>query len=96
MDYTQILIKPVVSEKANLAKEAANQVAFFVHPSANKIEIKKAVEKAYDVKVASVNVIRRKPGLRTKFGRVSGRIPGFKKAFVTLAPGHKIELFEGV
>ena len=96
MDYTQILIKPVVSEKANLAKEVANQVVFFVHPSANKIEIKKAVEKAFDVKVASVNVVRRKPGIRTRMGRATGRTSGFKKAFVTLAPGHKIELFEGV
>lgn len=96
MDYTQILIKPVVSEKANLAKEVANQVAFFVHPAANKIEIKKAVERAFDVKVSGVNVIRRKVGVRSHLGRLSGRIPGYKKAFVTLAPGHKIELFEGV
>jgi len=96
MEYTQILIKPLISEKATYAKETANQVAFYVHPEANKIEIRKAVEKAFDVKVTGVNVVRRRPRPRTKFGRVTGQIAGYKKAYVTLAEGEKIELFEGV
>lgn len=96
MEYTQILIKPLISEKATYAKELANQVAFYVHPEANKIEIRKAVEKAFDVKVTGVNVIRRRPRPRTRFGRVTGQESGYKKAYVTLAEGEKIELFEGV
>lgn len=96
MDYTKILLKPVVSEKAQEAKDVADCVAFFVHDDANKVEIRKAVEEAFSVKVESVNVVKRKPMARKKFGRTVGRIPGFKKAYVKLAPGHRIELFEGV
>ena len=47
MDYTQILIKPLISEKATYAKDTANQVVFFIHPKANQIEVKQAVEKAF-------------------------------------------------
>ena len=96
MDYTQILIKPLVSEKASLAKDAANQVVFFVNPAANKIQIRRAVEEAFKVEVANVNVVRRTPTLKKKFGKVQGQIAGYKKAYVTLAAGHKIEFFEGV
>jgi large subunit ribosomal protein L23 len=96
MDYTQILIRPVVSEKANMAKEEDNQVAFYVAPSANKIEIKRAVEEAFGVKVAAVNISRKKALGRKRWGRPVGRVSGHKKAWVTLAPGEKIELFEGV
>ncbi|MEW5774743.1 MAG: 50S ribosomal protein L23 [Thermodesulfobacteriota bacterium] len=96
MQYTDILLKPLVSEKANLAKETANQVAFFVHPGANKVEIKKAVEEAFSVKVTAVNVVRQRPMRRTRWGRGAGKVAGYKKAYVTLAEGHKIEFFEGV
>ena len=96
MDYSQVLLKPVVSEKANEAKEKANHVSFYVHPDSNKIEVKKAVEAAFDVKVESVNIIRQKAMPRKRFGRVTGRIPGYKKAYVKLAEGDKIEIFEGV
>lgn len=96
MDYTQIILKPLVTEKATYIKDAANQVAFLVHPSANKLQVKKAVEDAFKVKVDSVNMIKRKPLARTKWGRTVGRISGFKKAYVTLAAGEKIEIFEGV
>ncbi|MCT4534038.1 50S ribosomal protein L23 [Halodesulfovibrio sp.] len=96
MNYTKILIKPLVSEKATFLKEEAQQVTFFVAPSANKIEIKKAVEEAYNVKVAGVNVVRRRPQPRVRHGRTVGQISGYKKAYVTLAAGEKIEFFEGV
>lgn len=96
MDYTQILIKPLISEKATFAKETSNQVVFFVHPQANKIEIKKAVEDAFKVKVDSVNVVKHRSLMRRRWGRPTGRINGYKKAYVTLAAGEKIELFEGV
>lgn len=96
MDYTQIIIKPLISEKATYIHEVANQVAFEVHPDANKIEVKKAVEKAFNVKVTGVNIVRRRPRVRTRFGRATGHMNGCKKAYVTLAEGEKIELFEGV
>ncbi|CCH50532.1 50S ribosomal protein L23 [Pseudodesulfovibrio piezophilus] len=96
MDYSKVLLKPVVSEKANDAKEQSNHVSFYVHPDSNKVEVKKAVEAAFDVKVESVNIVRKKAMPRKKFGRVTGRIPGFKKAYVKLAAGDKIEIFEGV
>lgn len=99
MDYTQILIKPLISEKGTFLKEEENQVAFFVHKEANKVEIKKAVEEAFDVKVKAVNVVVKKP-LAKVFSRgrkrLAGRVPGYKKAYVTLQPGSKIEFFEGV
>ena len=96
MEYANILLKPVISEKATMVKDANNQVVFVVHPDANKIEIAKAVEKAFSVKVAGVRVVRRRPLARSRMGRVTGRIPGYKKAYVTLAQGDKIEFFEGV
>ena len=96
MEYTQVLIKPLLTEKTTLLKDVSGQVAFYVHPQANKLEIKQAVEKAFNVKVESVNVVRKAPGNRERQGRVVGRTPGYKKAYVTLRQGDKIEFFEGV
>jgi large subunit ribosomal protein L23 len=96
MEYTQVLIKPLLTEKTSILKDAVQQVTFFVHPAANKVEIKRAVEKAFDVKVLSVNVANRAAVDRKRQGRVIGRVPGCKKAYVTLAQGDKIEFFEGV
>ena len=96
MDYTQVLIKPLLTEKTSLLKDAAQQVTFFVHPAANKIAIKRAVEKAFDVKVQAVNVLRKGVVSRKRQGRAVGRVSGYKKAYVTLAQGDKIEFFEGV
>ena len=96
MEYSHIIIRPLVSEKATAMKDEANQVTFFVNPRANKIEIRHAVEKAFNVKVTNVRVVSRKPGMRKRQGRTVGRIPGCKKAYVTLAPGAKIEFFDGV
>lgn len=96
MNYTQILLKPIISEKATMIKEAAQQVSFYVHPDANKIEIKRAVEEAFKVKVDNVNVIVKSPSDRVRQGRVVGRVSGSKKAYVTLSHGEKIEFFEGV
>ncbi len=96
MDYTRILLRPVVTEKATLLRETSSQIAFFVAPGANKIEIGRAVEEAFKVKVTDVNVVTVKPRKRVRQGRVKGRIAGYRKAYVTLAPGDKIEFFEGV
>ena len=99
MDYTQILIRPLISEKGTLLKEEKNQVAFFVNKDANKVQIKKAVEEAFEVKVTAINVVVKKP-LATLVSRgrkrQQSRVPGYKKAYVTLAEGSRIEFFEGV
>ncbi|WP_308620605.1 50S ribosomal protein L23 [uncultured Desulfovibrio sp.] len=96
MELTTVLLKPLLTEKTTMLKDASRQVAFYVHPGANKVEIKRAVEKAFDVTVEAVNVVRRAPANRERQGRVVGRKPGWKKAYVTLAEGDKIEFFEGV
>lgn len=96
MEYTHVLLKPLLTEKTTFLKEGVNQVTFYVHPKANKIEIKQAVEKAFNVKVQTVNVVCKAPSDRKKQGRVVGRMSGYKKAYVTLAQGEKIEFFEGV
>lgn len=95
MDHTQILLRPVVTEKATALRESGNQVSFFVHPAANKIEIRKAVETAFNVKVTGVNVVTGKAAERVRNRKVS-HVAGWRKAYVTLAPGEKIEFFEGV
>lgn len=96
MNYTQILLRPHVSEKATLVKSFANQIVFQVHPAANKIEIKKAVQEGFGVKVDKVNIARKKTLTQRKANRRIVRNPGFRKAYVTLADGEKIDFFEGV
>lgn len=96
MEFTQVLLKPLVTEKTTFLKEEAAQVTFMVHPKANKIEIKQAVEKAFNVTVVAVNVVSKAPSDRRRQGRIVGRVPGYKKAYVTLTPGDKISFFEGV
>ena len=96
METTSVLLKPLLTEKTTMLKDEAQQVAFMVHTLANKLEIKQAVEKAFDVKVEAVNVVRRAPLNRERQGRVVGRKAGWKKAYVTLRQGDKIEFFEGV
>ena len=71
METTYVLLKPLLTEKTTLLKDEAQQVAFYVHPKANKLEIKQAVEKAFDVKVEAVNVVRRAPSVRERQGRAS-------------------------
>ena len=88
----EIIRKPLITEKANLLKDEAQVVAFEVARSANKIEIKQAVEKAFDVKVKSVNTIL----LRGKMKRVGasfGQRNNWKKAYVTLQQGHNIDFY---
>ncbi len=96
MKLTDILIKPVLTEKVNQMQEKLNRYTFVVDKRANKLEIKKAVEEFYNVKVADVNtaVLPGKNKTRyTKAGYISGRKPSFKKAMVTLADGENIDLY---
>lgn len=88
----QIIKKPLITEKTSLIKEAGQTVAFEVALSANKIEIKQAVEKAFDVKVANVNTALI-AGKVKRVGRQFGKRPNWKKAYVTLAEGSNIEFF---
>ena len=92
-DY-EVLIGPLVTEKNTLLL-AQNKYTFEVARDANKPQIKRAVEKAFKAKVASVNVIN-VPGKMRLAGRRRGMTSSWKKAVVTLEPGGKIELFEGV
>jgi large subunit ribosomal protein L23 len=96
MDYTDIILRPVVTEKSTEIKDEYNQIVFLVKKSANKIEVKNAVEKAFDVQVLNVNMANKKPRLRKRFGRTMGTKSGYKKAYIRLAPGDKIEYVEGV
>lgn len=92
-----ILIAPIVSEKAARSGERENSVAFWVSPRASKGEIKKAVEAFFpNVKVESVRTLVKGRGLVT-FGAIEGRSKKKKKAYVTLAQGHQINFaeFEG-
>ena len=99
MKKSQILIRPLYTEKIAKLSESDNKYAFEVYTSANKIEIKKEIEKKFDVNVTNVNTIVQRGKIRqqmTRAGRFYGRRPDWKKAIVTLAEGEKIELFENV
>ncbi len=96
MDYTKVLIKPLITEKTTFLKDQSNQVSFIVARKANKIDIQRAVERAFKVKVEKVRIVNKRPRLKKRFGRVVGKVSGYKKAYVQLAPGEKIDFFEGV
>jgi large subunit ribosomal protein L23 len=96
MHVYDILKRPVVTEKSNAQAGAENQYTFEVDKRANKMQVKDAVETAFNVTVLDVNIINIQP----KYGR-TGRATvikkaGMKKAVVTLAPGNTIQFFEGV
>jgi large subunit ribosomal protein L23 len=93
-DHYNILKKPLITEKTTQMLEVGNWVAFQVHPDANKIQIKEAVEKVFSVKVMKVNTLV-VPGKMRRFGKVMGRTKPWKKAMLRLKVGDKIELFEG-
>ncbi|MDT8419121.1 MAG: 50S ribosomal protein L23 [Desulfuromonadales bacterium] len=88
----EIIRKPLVTEKANLMSEAGNIVAFEVSRSANKIEIKRAVEKAFNVKVKSVNTMQNR-GKVKRVGYNIGQRSNWKKAYVALEEGHSIDFY---
>lgn len=91
-----ILIKPIISEKAELLTEKLNQYSFVVHRRANKIEVKKAVEELYSVNVASVNTLvmpAKAKSRNTRSGLIKGNVSSFKKAIITLADGEEIDFF---
>ena len=95
MEAQRIIRRPLITEKATRLKEATNTICFEVDPSANKIEIARAVRQLFGVKVESVRVANRE-GKWKRMGRFVGRRKAWKKAYVRLAPDQKVEFFEGV
>jgi large subunit ribosomal protein L23 len=93
--YHQLIKGPIITEKTHALKEVANKLTFRVDLKANKIEIRKAIEDVFKVKVLTVNTIHLK-GKKKRLGRTEGVRPDWKKAVVTLAPGEKIAGFEGL
>ncbi len=92
--HYDVIVSPVITEKATMASDH-NQVVFKVRRDATKPQIKAAVERLFDVKVASVNTLIRK-GKAKVFRGVAGRQSDVKKAIVTLAEGHKIDVTTGL
>jgi large subunit ribosomal protein L23 len=90
-----VIVRPVLTER-NTELMEGNRYTFEVAPDANKIQIKAAVETAFDVKVLAVNTLNVHRKLRRERTRFRGYRSGWKKAIVTLAPGEKIDVFEGV
>jgi large subunit ribosomal protein L23 len=90
----QVVKRPLITEKATIIKDR-NKYAFEVAKAANKRQVKEAVEAAFKVNVVKVTVMS-VPGKMTRIGRREVLTPVWKKAIVTLAPGDKIEFFEGV
>ena len=94
-----IMIKPVVTEKANALTEKLNRYTFKVTPSANKYQIKSLVESLYGVKVVAVNTMNydgKRKSRYTKSGMLNGKVAAFKKAVVTLAKGETINFYSNI
>jgi len=99
MQLAEVLIKPILTEKANAQQEKLKRYAFKVNRRANKLEIKKAVEEFYGVSVVDVNTLVVPGKNKTKFtkaGFVKGVRPAYKKALVTLAEGDTIDLYANI
>jgi len=95
----EILIKPVVSEKMTDQSEKLNRYGFVVNPEANKIEIKKAIEKSYGVSVESVNTMvyaGKSKSRFTKAGLIQGKSKRYKKAIITVADGDVIDFYSNI
>ena len=89
-NYTNVIIAPVITEKSAIQKES-NVYTFKVAKDANKIQIKKAIEEAFGVKVVKVNTLNTKSKSK-RVGRYTGKTKAYKKAYVTLKDGDSIEL----
>ena len=94
-DISQILVRPLVTEKSHEQLDRHGAYTFVVANDANKIEIAHAIEKQFNVKVKDVRTMRY-AGKEKRMGRFMGRKASWKKAVVTLAEGDSIEIFEGV
>jgi Ribosomal protein L23 len=95
MDMYHIIRRALITEKSTIAKDESNKYIFEVDRRANKIEVAKALEKLFKVKVLDVHVMN-VTGKKKRVGRILGEKRSWKKAVVTLAPGSRIEIHEGV
>ena len=89
----RVLVQPLLTEKITGLREKTNTVGFVVHPEANRVQIKQAVEALLKVKVEKVNIMNVR-GKVKRLGRFSGKRSDWKKAFVTLREGEKLEMYE--
>jgi large subunit ribosomal protein L23 len=94
MNQYDVIKRPIVTEKSSLLKDGGNQYVFEVARTANKIEIAKAVERLFKVKVMSVHVMNIE-GKTRRLGKHSGKRPDWRKAIVKVSPKDKISFFEG-
>jgi len=95
MIHYDIIKRPLITEKTSIQKEAANQVSFEVDRRANRVEIKRAIEKIFNVRISNVQTMQVKGKIKQR-GRIVGKRKDWKKAIVTLLPGQRIDFFEGV
>jgi len=95
MNQYDIIKRPVITEKTNIQKEDNNQLSFEVDMRANRVEISRAIEKIFSVKVAKTRTVHVKGKIKRR-GRILGKRKDWKKAIVTLMPGERIDFFEGV
>lgn len=93
MNIYDVIKKPLVTEKSTLEKESKNIIAFEIDRNANKIEVKDAVEKLFNVEVLDVNTINI-AGKRKRVGKNIGKRSNWKKAYVTLKEGSTVDFFE--
>jgi large subunit ribosomal protein L23 len=91
----EIIKRPVITEKTSIQKETNRQVTFEVDRRANRVEIRRAVERLFNVRVAAVRTAQVKGKIKQR-GRIIGKRRDWKKAVVTLMPGERIDFFEGV
>ncbi|HDI61079.1 MAG TPA: 50S ribosomal protein L23 [Desulfobacteraceae bacterium] len=94
MNPYDVIVRPVITEKTTVQKDERNQISFEVARRANRVEVKRAVEKVFNVRVAAVNTQHVKGKIKRR-GRIVGKRKDWKKAIVTLMPGERIEFFEG-
>ena len=94
-DLLYVITSPLITEKGTLVNEQGNQYVFRVRPEANKNEIRRAVETYFKVKVEGVHTMNYL-GKNRRVGKSAGQRPRWKKAYVTLAPGQRLDFFESV
>ena len=99
MRLSEVLVKPILTEKANAQQEKLRRYAFRVDRKANKVQIKKAVEAAYGVTIVSVNTMNVRPDRTTKYtksGLISGKTNAIKKAIVQVQEGETIDFYNNI
>jgi len=97
MKPREIILRPIITEKTTFMQERENTVCFEVDRRANKIQVRKAVEELFDVKVTGVHMVNRKGKPTMRYGRTVSHRPMVRKAYVQLAEGSKtLEFFEGI